>query len=123
MKLLTLSLALVLLQLCIFGQIKKPQPRPTKIPFAQSRQAVVVTTKDWNDTQGEGRLYERPGAGAKWTQRGDPFPVVVGRAGLAWERDSAPVKTVQFKVEGDGKSPAGMFPLTFAFGTSVNPCR
>ena len=49
------------------------------------------------------------------------FPVVIGRTGLAWAQDSAPEKAKQFKAEGDGKSPAGMFPLTFAFGTSMKP--
>ena len=116
-----LALLLLVLSITVSAQIKKPQPPPTKIPFAESRQAVVVTTKDWNTTRGEARLYERSAAGAEWKPKGEPFQVVIGRTGLAWAQDSAPEKATQFKKEGDGKSPAGMFPLTFAFGTSVKP--
>lgn len=123
MKHLFLILALAVLPLTGFPQIKTPQPLPKKIPFAKSRQAVVVTTKDWNETKGEARLYERGAPGAKWITKGEAFPVVVGRAGLAWAQDSSPEKGAQFKMEGDGKSPAGLFPLTFAFGTAVKPER
>jgi len=92
-----------------------------KVPFAESLQAVVVTTSDWDTTGGKARLYERKTAAGKWKQSGEEFPVVIGRAGLAWAQDSAPEKATQFKKEGDGKSPAGSFPLTFAFGSSVKP--
>jgi zinc D-Ala-D-Ala dipeptidase len=122
MKLLIFSL-LIGLSSSVLAQVKTPQPPPKKAPFAQSRQAVVVTTKDWDATQGEARLFERGRVGAKWTQKGEAFPIVVGRAGLAWAHDAAPEKSVQFKVEGDGKSPAGLFPMTFAFGTAVKPER
>jgi L,D-peptidoglycan transpeptidase YkuD (ErfK/YbiS/YcfS/YnhG family) len=46
---------------------------------------------------------------------------VVGRTGLAWGQDSAPEKATEFKKEGDGKAPAGMFPLTFSFGSAAKP--
>ena len=105
----------------VSAQIKKPQPPPVKIPFAESLQAVVVTTKDWNTTQGEAHLYERPSQNGKWKLNGNKFPVVVGRSGLAWAQDSAPERTTKFKAEGDGESPAGLFPLTFVFGSAVKP--
>ena len=60
----------------------------------------------------------RPGARG---QAIDRFPIVVGRSGLEWAQDSAPEKATQFKKEGDGKSPAGLFPLTFVFGSAVKP--
>ena len=118
---LLLTLILVVLSVSAFSQIKKPQAPPVKIPFAESKQAVVVTTKDWTSTQGEARLYERASQTAKWKAKGETFPVVVGRSGLAWAADSAPEKAIEFKKEGDGRSPAGTFPLTFAFGSSVKP--
>jgi D-alanyl-D-alanine dipeptidase len=80
-----------------------------------------VKTKDWTATQGVAHLYERSSQTSKWTSKGETFPVVIGRTGLAWAQDSAPEKATQFKAEGDGKSPAGMFPLTFAFGSSMKP--
>jgi L,D-peptidoglycan transpeptidase YkuD (ErfK/YbiS/YcfS/YnhG family) len=120
MKLTTLALILAS-TICITAQIKKPQPPPVKIPFAESLQALVVTTKDWNATSGTARAFERRSLRSEWTAVGDEFPIVVGRSGLAWAQDSAPEKAAQFKKEGDGKSPAGLFPLTFAFGSAIRP--
>ncbi|MEO8042575.1 MAG: L,D-transpeptidase family protein [Acidobacteriota bacterium] len=118
---LTALVFLIALPLSGSAQIKKPQPPPVKIPFAESRQAVVVTTKDWDTTQGVAHLYERSSQTAKWKSKGETFPIVVGRSGLAWAQDSAPEKSTVFKKEGDGESPAGLFPLTFAFGSAVKP--
>lgn len=104
-----------------FSQVKTPLPAPVKVPFAESLQAVLVTTDDWNSTKGTARLFERGAQKSKWRAVGEKFPVVVGRSGLAWAVDSAPEKVKEFKKEGDGKAPAGMFPLTFAFGSSSKP--
>jgi D-alanyl-D-alanine dipeptidase len=105
----------------LLAQIKKPEPPPVKVPFADSLQALVVTTRDWNATTGTARLYERSSRSGKWAAVGESFPIVVGRTGLQWGQDSAPEKATQFKKEGDGKSPAGLFPLTFVFGSAVKP--
>jgi D-alanyl-D-alanine dipeptidase len=107
---------LLFLTAVAFSQVKKPQPPPVKIPFAESLQAVVVTTENWTNTKGEARVYERSDVKSEWKAVGDEFDVVIGRSGLAWGQDSAPEKIADFKKEGDGKSPAGLFPLTFAFG-------
>ena len=120
MKLITLALVLVS-TIAITAQVKKPEPPPVKTPFAESLQVLVVTTKDWNATSGMARTFERKTQKSKWTAVGEEFPIVVGRSGLAWAQDSAPEKASQFKKEGDGKSPAGMFPLTFAFGSATKP--
>ena len=103
------------------AQIKKPEPPAVKKSFAESRQAVVVTTKDWDATTGEAQLFERATQTANWKSKGEKFPVVIGRTGLRWAEDSAPEKATQFKAEGDGRSPAGLFPLTYAFGSSMKP--
>src|SRR5688572_2698717 len=121
MKLLFSACIIALLSLSISAQIKRPQPAPAKIPFTESLQAVVVTTADWNATTGTARRYERKSQGSKWKKVGEEFAVVVGRAGLAWAKDSAPEKAAMFKKEGDGRSPAGLFPLTFVFGSAVKP--
>lgn len=110
------SLLILLLAVAIVAQMKKPEPPPVKVPFAESLQAVVVTTDDRTATIGDARLYERQDLKSKWRAVGKEFDVVVGRTGLAWAQDSAPESANEFKKEGDGKSPAGMFPLTFAFG-------
>ncbi len=100
------------------AQIKKPEPPPVKVSFAESLQAIVVTTDDWTATAGDAQTYERKDAKSKWQPVGKEFEIVVGRAGLAWAPDSDATSTLAFKKEGDGKSPAGMFLLTFAFGKS-----
>jgi len=120
-KFLLISALFFTTALFVYGQAKTPSPPPIKIPFAESLQAVVVTTADWTATQGKARLFERKDQRSKWTAVGEAFPVVVGRGGLAWSRDTAPEKVTEFKVEGDGKAPAGLFPLTFAFGSGVKP--
>ncbi len=121
MKLSLLAFALAVSVLSVSAQIKKPLPPVTKVSFAESLQAVVVTTKDWTTTSGNAQIHERSSRSSKWKSVGESFPVVVGRSGLAWAPDSAPEKAREFKKEGDGKSPAGMFPLTFVFGSAVKP--
>jgi len=121
MKVLSLFLAVLTFAFVATAQVKKPQPPPVKIPFAESLQAVVVTTKDWTATQGTARLYERKSVKSSWKSVGDESPIVVGRSGLAWGRDSAPESASEFKKEGDGRSPAGLFPLTYAFGMIEKP--
>jgi D-alanyl-D-alanine dipeptidase len=103
------------------AQVKTVPAPAVKVPFKESLQAVVVTTKDWSATQGTARLFERKNAKSKWKGVGDSFQVVVGRSGLGWtETTSRPgsieLANVRFKAEGDGRSPAGLFPLTYAFG-------
>lgn len=103
------------------AQVKTPQPPPRRVPFAESLQAVVVTVPETRSTTGTARLFERFSPKAKWTERGSEFRVVIGRSGLAWAADSAPDKVKEFKKEGDGRSPAGLFPITYAFGSSTKP--
>lgn len=114
--------ALVLiLSIVAAGQIKSPQPPPVKVPFAESLQALVVTTETAASVQGTAQRYERKAIRSKWKAVGDDFPVVVGRGGLGWSLDTAPEAVTDVKKEGDGRSPAGLFPLTFAFGRPDKP--
>lgn len=121
MRYLFVTLLLALGGFNIFAQIKRPEPPAVKIPFAESLQAVVVTTNSSTAVQGEARIYERKTVKSKWKKVGDDFPIVVGRSGLRWSLDTAPEGITEFKKEGDGKSPAGIFPLTFAFGRPEKP--
>ncbi len=109
------AFALLLLALGMSAQIKKPEPAAVKVPFSESLQAVVVTTDDWTATTGEAQPYERKDTKSKWKSVGKEFEIVAGKTGLAWAQDSAS-ESATLKKEGDGKSPAGLFPLTFAFG-------
>jgi D-alanyl-D-alanine dipeptidase len=86
-----------------------------------STQILVVTTQDWNAVDGTLQAYERPHARKRWKAVGASIPVVVGKNGLGWgagvtadagRRGAGdPVKK-----EGDGRSPAGIFHLSTAFG-------
>ncbi len=92
--------------------------------LADSLQAVVVTIKDWNTLQGTAQLFERIDTNSNWTPKGAKFPVVIGKNGLAWSEEFAYLlseKPQNFKREGDGKSPAGVFDLTSAFGSNAKP--
>ena len=87
-------------------------------PLAGARQLVLVTAKDWSSTTATLRRFERGDESASWSAVGAPFAVSLGRGGLGWGRgvhrvaaDGAPLKR-----EGDGRSPAGVFRLTEAFG-------
>ncbi|GGA22586.1 L,D-transpeptidase family protein [Dyella nitratireducens] len=87
-----------------------------------TRQMVVVTTADWNSVSGTLHRFERSGPHDTWMAVGQPFPIVVGKAGLAWgsglisnERLGAGAGD-PIKREGDSKAPAGVFSLGKAFG-------
>lgn len=81
-----------------------------------SNQLIVVTTKNWTDVQGTAQRYERQGK--TFQKYGAPFPVVVGKSGLAWGKGLGVVEQREgpVKREGDGKAPAGLFKLGTAFG-------
>lgn len=81
-------------------------------------QLLTVTTSDWEETQGNLRLYERTSDDSTWIPIGTAIPVVLGKAGLAWGIGLHPA-TIEMplkKMEGDKKSPAGIFSLGNAFG-------
>ncbi len=90
--------------------------------LASSRQLIVVTTANWNAVNGRLRRYQRSETNGVWREIGGAISVVVGRNGMAWGRNGSddwsklagpgdPVKK-----EGDGRSPAGIFKLSSAFG-------
>ena len=81
--------------------------------LGNATQLVVVTTPAWDSTAGELRRFMRAGVRSPWQRVGEVVPVVVGRTGLAWDdlESEGPHKR-----EGDGRSPAGVFPIGTAFG-------
>ncbi len=83
--------------------------------LANSRQVLFVTTPTAASVKGEMVLYERKNINQSW-RKAASFPIVVGRAGLVTDR-TATIKTNtdNYKKEGDGKSPAGIFKLDHVF--------
>lgn len=113
---------ILFLAACSFAQIKTPETTKVKVPFERSLQAVVVTTKGWDSVNGTAAMFNRKDTKSDWKQDGESFPVVVGSNGLAWgEMLSADIDMAKIKQEGDGNAPAGLFPLTAAFGVATKP--
>ncbi len=85
----------------------------SKMPdaLAASRQAIVVVTENWAATTGTLQRYERGSVQEPWRKVGEAVPVVIGRKGLA---------PAGQKREGDGRSPAGVYPLGTAFGFAAD---
>ena len=106
------------LALAASAQVKKPEPPAVKPEFSDSLQAVVVTTDGWDTTQGKARLFERKDTKSKWKGVGGEFSIAVGRSGMGIDDSGAWEKAVAnlVKKEGDGRSPSGLMPLTYAFG-------
>lgn len=83
----------------------------------QSLQLVVVKSADWNLSDGILYTYERKSLNDPWKEVLSPFPVVLGINGLAWGVGLQDYRSEgKAKVEGDKKSPAGIFSLSSAFG-------
>lgn len=106
----------------LFAQIKTVSAPDEIAPYSKSLQAVVVTTKDWSAVKGLAQIFKRKNTKSKWLAVGKSFPVVVGANGMAWGAGlhQLPSDTgrMRLKTEGDGKSPAGVFALTSAFGST-----
>lgn len=83
--------------------------------WSVSRQMIVVTTEGWDVDHGSLRTYERDGT--RWVPVGMPAEVTIGKRGSAWGVGLHPVQhDGPTKVEGDGRSPAGIFRVGEAFG-------
>ncbi len=96
-------------------------PAPEMTQLANATQLVVVTTAGWDSTTGEMRRYSRDDIHSSWHAVGSSVPIVVGRTGLAWGVGFDRLATSSAtrgprKFEGDGRAPAGIFPLDTAFG-------
>lgn len=92
-----------------------PSPVSVPPPLAGAGQLVVVTTTGWDSTTGELRRFVRDSLQGPWRREGGVVPIVVGRTGLAWGVGFDGFRGPR-KREGDGRSPAGIFPLDTAFG-------
>jgi L,D-peptidoglycan transpeptidase YkuD (ErfK/YbiS/YcfS/YnhG family) len=92
---------------------------------AASTQLIVVTTPDWNSVVGRLQRYERDAPGGSWMPIGDAVTIDVGRNGMAWGRGLIATEAVRdshdpVKVEGDGRSPAGVFRIGPTFGYAAH---
>ncbi len=80
-----------------------------------TKQLIVVSTKNWSTPNGTLQRYEKTDA---WHKVGKAIDIKLGRNGLGWGigLHSIPINAKYIKKEGDGKAPAGIFTLKQAFG-------
>lgn len=85
-------------------------------PLAGADQVVLVVADSWDTNQARLRRFKRA-AGGHFVPMGDDVAVTLGTSGLAWGRGlhGAALGPGPVKVEGDRRSPAGVFALPFAF--------
>ena len=81
-----------------------------------TKQLIVVTTKNWSTPNGTLQRYNKKGN--SWHKAGKAIHIKLGRNGLGWGRGlhTIPKDAKIIKKEGDGKAPAGIFTLKQAFG-------
>jgi D-alanyl-D-alanine dipeptidase len=104
------------------------QPAAPPPAFARSLQMIVVVTPGWDAVEGRLERFERADPHESWRSVGEPIPIVVGSKGMGWGiglidagYPGVRVESEPIKIEGDGKSPAGVFSLGTAFGYAAHP--
>ena len=80
-------------------------------------QLVIVIVPEQNANQGE--LFKFEQTQGKWEQVGPAHAITIGRNGVAWSDSEYAPKGATLKVEGDKRSPAGIFALSQTFGRST----
>ncbi len=88
------------------------------------RQVIVSKTDGWSSFRATMQCYERENAKSPWIPVfQNEWPALLGRKGSAWGRGvSLPVHDkVSWKVEKDGKAPAGVFALGKLYGYAARP--
>ena len=83
----------------------------------KSRQMILVLTDSITSTKGNLFYFERESDKSTWNKISNSVSVVTGRSGLGWGRglNSIDSSDLPLKIEGDGRSPAGIFNLISAF--------
>lgn len=89
-------------------------PLMAQLP-ASCQQVIVGISDGWHSTSANLHLYEK--RGGQWHLVRGPWPAKLGKSGLAWGRGVHTTPDgAKLKVEGDRRSPAGIFALGGAFG-------
>lgn len=86
-------------------------------------QLVVVMAEDWDSDCGMMQWFQA-GEGGWVPVLAEQKPVLLGKSGLAWGRGilpEVPPREGRHKVEGDGKTPAGVFEIGRVFGYASAP--
>lgn len=100
-----LLLALVLVDCATQAQAAAPNALNH---VGSATRVVIVTTSTWSSTAGRATLWEK--RSGSWVAVRANMYARVGRTGFKTDRH-----------EGDGSTPAGKFPMRFAFGSQPSP--
>jgi len=94
------------------------QAQSCPAPLANAKRLVLVTTPGMNDMAATMRLYERASAKEPWRALDAPEPATIGRAGMGWSQFFLKLarRGEPLKVEGDKRTPAGIYPIGRSFG-------
>ena len=93
--------------------------RPTLLIQPSPRQLVLALADGWDDSAAVVQCFIADSGSQSWQPVAGPVPAMLGRAGMAvggaWS--GLNVGLGPAKQEGDGRSPAGVFPITALFGS------
>lgn len=82
------------------------------------KQLLIVVTENWASTKGKLVCFEKRLNGTWSSVFQEHFPVLLGKNGLAWGIGVHPTQKEKMKIEGDGRSPAGIFKVGKVYGES-----
>jgi hypothetical protein len=114
---------LLLLQLGCFGHGSEesvPQQNPTVTVKPIHQQIMLVESVGWQSREGSLRRFQWSNQEG-WELVGDRVDVKLGESGMAWGVGlySWPIEeATEAKIEGDARTPAGIFSLGSTFGTA-----
>jgi L,D-peptidoglycan transpeptidase YkuD (ErfK/YbiS/YcfS/YnhG family) len=78
-------------------------------------QMVVCLADNTSSSEGTLQLFRRDASG-KWQPDSKPWPVMFGRAGLAWGKGLHPAQHGPQKLNGDRRNPMGLFRIGTIYG-------
>ncbi|HWB47407.1 MAG TPA: L,D-transpeptidase family protein [Hyphomicrobiaceae bacterium] len=87
--------------------------------LATATQLVLVTAAASDGIHATLQTFERAATSAPWQRRDASEPAVLGRRGLGlgWPLRGAAASAIPAKVEGDGRTPAGVYRIGAPFGS------
>ncbi|MCP4445946.1 MAG: hypothetical protein GY811_11460 [Myxococcales bacterium] len=89
-----------------------------------STQLIVSLSDGWSGTDATLYRFTREAGEILWQAEGEPIASTLGRTGLGWGRGlhgAVAERGEPTKREGDGRSPAGVFPIGRAYGYAAAP--